>query len=66
MFYLTPTKYRLFLSIIHPYLQTELLPMNEVGYSSSTVMAPVGQVVTHVMQRIQSSGLTGTDFFESG
>lgn len=29
---------------------------------SSTVMAPVGHEVTHAIQRMQSSALTGTDF----
>jgi len=38
----------------------------EAGCYSSTVMAAVGHEVTQVMQRMQSSALTGTDFFESG
>jgi hypothetical protein len=36
------------------------------GCYSSTVMAAVGHEVMQVMQRMQSSALTGTDFFESG
>jgi hypothetical protein len=35
-------------------------------YSSSTVIASVGHEVTQAMQRMQSSGLTGTDFCVSG
>ena len=35
-------------------------------YSSSTVIASVGHEVTQAIQRMQSSGLTGTDFVESG
>ena len=33
---------------------------------SSTIIAPVGQEVSQVLQRIHSSALVGTDFFESG
>ena len=44
---------------------SEVLRVNRVTYSS-TVTAPVGHEVTHVMQRRQSSALTGTDFFDSG